>query len=72
MSDRLPCPHCGEMFTDLWDYDWSDREVIYAWCSYCLKSVDIVRHVTVDYVLRVPDASEEDDALEGGSNGSGE
>lgn len=55
-EERLPCPHCGAMFTDLWDYSW-ESEVVITECGECLKSVDIVRHLSVRYEIRPGDAS---------------
>lgn len=52
MSDRLPCPHCGEMFTDLWDYNWDSDELVITECGECEKPVDIIRNVTVTYTLQ--------------------
>lgn len=54
MSDQLPCPHCGAMQKDLWDFDWSTTEVIIAECGECEKPIDIVRHVSVTYEIRKP------------------
>lgn len=51
MSDRLPCPHCGAMFTDLWDYAWDSDELIITECGECEKPVDIIRRVDVTYML---------------------
>jgi uncharacterized C2H2 Zn-finger protein len=63
MSDRLPCPHCGKMFTDLWDYNWDGKEEIYTKCESCDKSVDIIRRVSVSYELRIPPPYEDDETL---------
>lgn len=60
-DDRLPCPHCGAMQTDLWDYDWGSREAIITECSACNEPVDIIRSVYVRYEIRkgVDDLSSE-------------
>lgn len=50
-SDRLPCPRCGHMLTDLWDYSWQS-EVTITECGACLKPVDIIRRVSVTYKIR--------------------
>lgn len=51
MSDRLPCPHCESMMTDLCDFDWSTREEIITECETCGNDVLIYRRVDVTYEL---------------------
>jgi hypothetical protein len=65
VSDRLPCPHCGEMFTDLWDYPWESQEIVITECGECLGPVDIVRHVSVRYELLRGEPASAKDTLDG-------
>lgn len=53
-AEGLPCPWCGEIQGELWDYDWGTREVILAECSDCYRSIDIIRRVDVTYEIRRP------------------
>lgn len=51
-SERIACPWCGEMKTDLWDYNWGSREEIEVECGYCDKPFLLSRIVSVDYTAR--------------------
>lgn len=54
MSNEPNCPHCGEPQTDLWDYDWGNREQIKTECGDCGKPVIIARDVSVAYEVTLP------------------
>jgi hydrogenase maturation factor HypF (carbamoyltransferase family) len=54
VSDTVKCPSCGEELGDLWDYSYSwNRECAFTNCSNCGKPVVIIRHVSVDYTIRL-------------------
>ena len=64
-ADRLPCPHCGTMFTDLWDYSWT-TEVTITECGECGGAVDIIRRVDVSYEMRKGDLGDNDPCPDSG------
>jgi hypothetical protein len=52
-SDRIACPGCGAMHTDLWDYDWSGgREEVIVECD-CGRSFTLHRRVDVTYTAKL-------------------
>lgn len=48
----LPCPHCGYMIGDLWDYDLQDEREAIAWCPSCNEEIGITMSVNVSYRAR--------------------
>ncbi len=53
------CPHCKTLQTDLWDYDWRDREVMITECSGCERPIDIVRRVDVTFRVEAAETGQE-------------
>lgn len=57
MTDRLPCPHCGAMIGDLWEYfRHSDDEGVESECDECERPVFIGQHVSVRYSIEKAEA----------------
>ncbi len=52
--DNLPCPHCGHILRDLWDYDWgaTNSNVMISECEECTKPIDIIRHQMTWYEIK--------------------
>ena len=48
-SEHVKCPHCGETWADLWDYEWGTREEIRIECPHCDKLLTLHRRISVDY-----------------------
>jgi hypothetical protein len=48
-GESVMCPHCGESWADLCDYEWGSREEIHIECPHCCKSLTLHRSVSVDY-----------------------
>lgn len=55
-SDKIPCPFCGELHGDLWDYSWGVNvvEIRPATCGSCGKTFRLTRRVRIDYLAEAP------------------
>lgn len=51
MHNQEKCPHCGEVITDLDDYNWRRHEYIEDDCGHCEKPITITRRVDVTYEI---------------------
>lgn len=51
-STEATCPHCGEKWQDLWDYEWGSREDIEIDCPFCGETLVLVRVVDVQYYTK--------------------
>lgn len=58
MDDRVPCPHCGHMIKDLWDFEWGRKETVYTECDNCLKPIEICKQESIEYSI-LPGKAEE-------------
>ena len=53
----LECPHgCGCAMADLWDYDWTNEEIITE-CPDCLKPITMHRRITCTYSATADEVS---------------
>ena len=50
-TDRVPCPHCGELITDLWEL-FLHSEVAEIECCSCDRELVIIEHTSVTYEVR--------------------
>ena len=54
-SQQVTCPHCGESWEDLWDYDWDGAETIEEDCPHCENPILLGRAISVEYASAKPD-----------------
>ncbi len=49
-GDSIACPHCGETWADLWDYDWGNgQECIETECPCCEAEITLCAEYSVSY-----------------------
>ena len=51
-EDELPCPHCGEMIGDLWDYHIADNDIAETQCPHCDAEIELTQETTINYCVR--------------------
>ena len=55
-GESVTCPHCGESWADLWDYEWRSSEEKRIECPHCNTPLILHRSASVDYGVSKIDA----------------